>query len=303
MIQQQPQQQPVDYRKAQAATLELQALLAGNHSLDSLTADYYKAKDEVDQLKTAAAAAARTKAARDARRDSLETPKRNGKQSDDKKSPMLSGKVVSSDTFSFGPPKEQQQQHHHEFSSESQWDFWIENLSHISSYQIVLRPKTNSQGTHVQQQSIASIADRLEISVTRVGQEKSMVLVRTRSIPNKNNEDKAQPIFCAKLLGKIQSQPSSFQIGQDSLHIQLKYDDDIMEQHLIQESTAILHKTNVAHLACKSCRQRVVRTDTEITRVVPMPSSNWDEIADYLICYSGVSTRTTIHRRSALIRT
>lgn len=287
ILQQQQQQlaSTVDRRQAQTAILELRALLAGNHSLDSLTADYYKASDEVDQLKTAAAAAtvaaARTHAARESRRDS-ETQS-NGESAD--KSPWLSGKAVSSDAFSFSTPKERRQKHqHHQSWPEyvSQWDFWIENLSHISSYQIVLRPKANQD---TQQQSIDSLVDSLEMSVTYVGQEKSMVLLRKRSSPN--NEE--PPIFCARLPGTIQSQPSSFQIGQDSLHIQLKYD-DLVEHHLIQESTAVLHETNAAFLACKHCRQRVVRDEAGITRVVRMPSSNWDEIADYLICFSGVST-------------
>ena len=50
-----------------------------------------------------------------------------------------------------------------------------------------------------------------------------------------------------------------------------------------------LDETRANHLYCKFCQLPILRESALIDRVVRMPSSNWDDIADYLICYSGVS--------------
>jgi MYND finger/HECT-like Ubiquitin-conjugating enzyme (E2)-binding len=243
--------------KAQRAMAELQTILAGNHSLDTLAADRHKALDALERLRVSESKSKRSK-----------TPR---KTSPPKPAPPKPPP----------PPKTTTIQR----KAASHWDFWMENLIHISCYQIVLRPNPT------QRQSMESFdewAQQLQISIAfDSSHDSSTVVVRhPQQIPPE--------LFSQRLPGKIHPQPKSFQIFDHSLNLQFQYDpppDPAASISLTSSNNTsqLKNATQANQLACKYCHWKLIQPTAQIDRLVPMPSAHWDDIADYLICYSGVS--------------
>ena len=187
------------------------------------------------------------------------------------------------------------------------WDFWIENLTHISCYHIVLQPTNHSNHQHSQywllKQPISELARQLEFRVT-VSADRQSSIVSLRHKSDDDNNNTYTILFNARLPGQVQSMPSAFQIQQSEsqksvehgLNLRLQYEAPI--HNILEQDASLLAagltKTDANRLGCRQCHLPLLAGDGKegaavIDRVVRMPSANWDDIADYLICYNGVS--------------
>lgn len=72
---------------------------------------------------------------------------------------------------------------------------------------------------------------------------------------------------------------------------------DTMDHLLGMEESSFSSVTtsteDLSHLCCRSCRNPMVASMSDgdapvIKSVLPLPTGNWDDIADYLMCYEGV---------------
>jgi len=298
---------------AQHAMLELQTLMAKNYSLDTLSAEYHLAKDEFDRKNEETAAKEEEEEKKVENEARLKNKERTGeKSSRDSESdqpsadeppnkPMASTKI--------GPKKKKklpcEDVSRIEVSKKLYWGFWIENLRHINSYQIMLFPQAQ------QWQSIGSfqtLVNQLEMSVT-VNEDKQSSIISLRRGGKQGNGGNYHPILYIQLPGKVNPTPSAFDIEHgpsvisdgnvnqgDSLALRLQYEPSLEQQQGLDDLGSMsllateLDETSANELRCKFCKLPILKEEATIDRVVRMPSSNWDDIADYLICYSGVST-------------
>ena len=141
------------------------------------------------------------------------------------------------------------------------WNATIEDMVHLLSYQITLKPMTMSLITH-------NLPDM--------------------SITFQPHHGSNQSTLCS--VGEIMSwilpmqvQEYTFSKQSDCISIRLKCTaavaaDDFMTS--VPPVTSRIHQ-----LQCKSCRAPLLSHSIE--RIVPLPSGYWDEISDYLICYPG----------------
>ncbi|KAI2497880.1 HECT-like Ubiquitin-conjugating enzyme (E2)-binding [Fragilaria crotonensis] len=145
------------------------------------------------------------------------------------------------------------------------WNATIEAMTHLSSFQIKLKPLAMDLITH----NVPDVAITFEPSHDD-GNHKSILFsvgdIMSWILP-------------------VQIQEYTYSRLSDCLSIRLKCrttaestEDDFM--------TAVPPVTSRIHqLHCKSCR--VALLARPIDRIVPLPSGYWDEISDYLICYPG----------------
>lgn len=256
---------------AQKAMVELQALLAENHDLGSLTADMNKAQDEVERLKKNQPGEGKSnKDTRDGKTGDKHAKAPTATKPKTKREPLSLDNQSQSKSESL------------DTSINSHWDFWIENLCNISSYQITLKPKL------FQQQNVGSItqfAEQLAISISPNEKTPPSSRVVVRHGPETQ-------IFCQTLQGKINPEPSSFQVYNEaggSLHLRLQYESSSLDQPMELQPYCAVDEDNANQLCCRYCHLRLIQPRAKLDRVVQMPSANWDDIGDYLICYSGVS--------------
>jgi len=304
--------------KAHSNMIDLQALLVnGNYSMDDLRSEYYKAKDQVERLRKSNDSGAEKKKvstkrggsnggsdmhAHDKNKNHLSVPQnaKLGSACIGKPEPSQESNVKSDNDISIA--RLTTKTNIIAAPASSLWDFWIENLTHVSCYEVVLRPKANHLDGIA---SITAVADSLDFQVI-VGedQQSSIVSLRQRSTRN------YQTLFRVRLPGTVQSVPSAFQVQEPhdhdqghkggSLNLRLQYVASFEQrQQCAGESllSSDLSELDANNLCCKQCqlpllfpnRDKTSITSAVIERVVPTPSSNWDDIADYLICFSGVS--------------
>jgi hypothetical protein len=157
------------------------------------------------------------------------------------------------------------------------FDFYIEHLAHLSSYQIDVRLKrsiSNSDTNNVENWSIKLTRDENDgISMVHLY----------------NNQ--VEQTLVLRLEGLVQRRVDSISEQRGTLSIRLSFEGDC-EPVL---STRVSSKTIVNNLACSGCGTRLI-ADTEnnnnndtprIKRVLTLPSGIWDEMTDYLICFEG----------------
>lgn len=277
--------------------MELQSLMAKNYSLDTLSSDYHKAKDEMERARVEATASVdrnQPENERKAKIQSTAIPSK-AKAPKDSFSPTARKRSISSQKTCTDSSRLS--------SAElSYWEFCVECLGNISSYHIILRPKPSQVQNNT---SLATFVEQLEMSVT-VSEDKqsSIVSLRQRG-RHTGGGNSHHPILYAKLPGKVDPRPSAFDIHDDypgdrktkggSLSLMLKYEASLEQQQGLDDlgSSSLLatglDTPSANHLHCKFCHLPILRENVTINRVVRIPSSNWDDIADYLICYSGVS--------------
>lgn len=301
----QPQECKVDVQTAQKAMLELQALLKEDHSLESLQAEYYKAQDEIEHLqknqeqKIKSAVSGKSKQP-DLTKDEVSTAYRNAVEN------RQHGKEKSTDKIKNHSEIETNSAANaltsnprcnillQNVNSSDLWDYWIEILSNICCYQIMLRPNA----AHLKDMfGVSEVADELELSVTILDERQHTTSVVSLRRRGSRQEAKPNVIFCAMLPGKVSSTPRSFQVentnidGSGSLNLRLEYQSSLEQKsgELESSTSYSLSISSAKKLQCRFCQMNLLSSNTPIDRVVPMPSANWDDIADYLICYSGVS--------------
>lgn len=277
----------------QQAMMELQSLMTKNHTLDTLSAEYHKAKDEMERISSEPCVKPEVHERKIPAPNNTSSPIKASK-APYKAPPIIPAKKVSK--------QECGDLSRIAISKDSYWEFWVENLININSYQIMLRPKPS------QLQSISSLSafvNQLEMSVT-VREDRQSSVVSLRRSGKQPDGSTHHPILYILLPGKVNPAPSAFEIrkegtgddkeSSENLSLRLQYEASIDQQHGyddLGDSSLLsteLDETSANHLHCKFCRSAILQEAAKIDRVVRMPSSNWDDIADYLICYSGQAT-------------
>jgi hypothetical protein len=151
--------------------------------------------------------------------------------------------------------------------------FVVEDMRHILRYQITLKVKPESK--------IGIASDGLDVSMKQTSPNHTLVTLKSRSSPF---------VFRTELPRRLESRPSPLQMEEDgTIHLRLEYQGDPCDpdvDFLEKPPTA----DEVNRLQCRFCDQPLLASKA-IERVLPLPSGYWEEIADYLICYNGVSTQ------------
>jgi hypothetical protein len=151
--------------------------------------------------------------------------------------------------------------------------FVVEDMRHILRYQITLKEKPESK--------LGIASDGLDVSMKQASSNHTLVTLKSRSSPF---------VFRMELPRRLESRPSSLQMEEDgTIHLRLEYQGDPCDPDVeFLEKTPAADEVN--RLQCRFCDQPLLASKA-IKRVLPLPSGYWEEIADYLICYSGVSTQ------------
>jgi hypothetical protein len=145
--------------------------------------------------------------------------------------------------------------------------------------------------------SVSEVADELELSVTILDERQHTTSVVSLRRRGSRQGRMPKVIFCVMLPGKVSSTPRAFQVentnndGSGSLNLRLEYQSSLEQKsgELESSTSNLLPISNANKLQCRFCQMNLLSSNAPIDRVVPMPSANWDDIADFLICYSGVS--------------
>jgi hypothetical protein len=151
--------------------------------------------------------------------------------------------------------------------------FVVEDMRHILRYQITLKETPESK--------IGIASDGLDVSMKQTSSNHTLVTLKSRSSPF---------VVSMELPRRLESQPSSLQIEEDgTIHLRLEYPGDPCDPNLgFLETPPTADEVNCLH--CRFCDQPLLASKA-IERVLPLSSGYWEEIADYLICYSVVSTQ------------
>lgn len=140
-----------------------------------------------------------------------------------------------------------------------------EEMRYISRYQVTLRkisPKPDLDLTNI------------EMSFSKVKDSSSLVELRIRGVGT------IFSVIFPRCLedGRIQLEDT------ETLLLSLTYREDPGDLGLRNTLTAV-DKINM--IQCSSCKQPILQ-GKPIHKTAELPLGHWDEIADYLICYSGV---------------
>lgn len=179
------------------------------------------------------------------------------------------------------------------------WKCLVEDLTNISCYSIILSPlseeaiKCNMPEVKTLRLSLVPSSSSFSSSYTQV----TLLLVNISSQYHGTNDDNDTTILLSiDLAGKI-TDSNSVQLTShiDCIHLRLMYEKQQLEHPEYQQALTKTTPANLLNelLKCKCCHSKLLveATDdtTRIEKVLPLPSGYWDEIADYLMCYEGVS--------------
>ena len=189
----------------------------------------------------------------------------------------------------------------------------VERLPHVSCYSVTmtLRDKTTKYD---------SLSDRLRLSIGPDAKDAhSRVLLildpdASNTIMNgKNEEILLSMSLPGQILPKAPGMRLSVDDNDDSISMRLPYSSDLaghnQEQKELNTKASVDERwanlddreevvaanfsasdaKDLANLSCRSCSHRLFAADTKIDGVFPLPVGCWDEVADYLTCYEGVS--------------
>ena len=247
-----------------AAFTELHSLAQGL-SIDQLQEEYHKARDEVE----------RQSKFQKARAVTLLSPKLTAKTSKQDNPGIVAGSPICEQ---FVETAEATHRGSRKVGSEKfGYDVVVEDMYRISRYQVSLTPCQHSR------RPLSS--DSINLSVD--ANSKSTTIVSIFS-----NQDFSVRITFE--LPKVILQPSTLSSSTDAdgtILFRLAYEDEDKNwDDKILDTTESRHLTPevINSMQCKFCGLSLLPHGT-IEQVIQLPSGYWDEISDYLICYSGVS--------------
>ena len=254
-------------KKVAAALKELKSLAVGV-SLDKAQEHYYKARDEVErQIDEPETKSEDTKATVEIEAVS---------QKVDEAEAVVQVRLTQNESV---VPIKKPQQALLDLTSKGEEQnadcvsFVVEDMRHILRYQITLKEKPESK--------LGIASDGLDVSMKQTSSNRTLVTLKSRSSPF---------VFRMELPRRLESQPSSLQMEEDgTIHLRMEYQGDPCDPDVeFWEKPPTADQVN--RLQCRFCDQPLLASKA-IERVLPLPSGYWEEIADYLICYNGVSTQ------------
>ena len=196
----------------------------------------------------------------------------------------------------------------------------IERLPHVSCFSITLthRDKTTR---------CDSLSDRLRLSVGPDTKSKcSRVLLSLASDISSIDVDgnTEETLLSASLPGEILPNAPGMRLSVDendcSISMRLPYSSDFAVlneeqkelntkastderwanlddgEDVVALTFSVSDAKDLVNLSCRSCGHRLLAEDANIDGVFPLPVACWDEVADYLTCYEGVSACGTHSR-------
>jgi len=153
-----------------------------------------------------------------------------------------------------------------------QWFTMVaEEMIHISRYQVTLRK--------VSEKCFDMDLECVEMCITKVNDSSSLVTVRAEN---------GISVFSALFPRLLQN--GRMQLVEDTatLQLSLPYQDDPTAHDLVLPRT-LTPIEQINSIRCGSCQWPLLPAEKAIERTAELPVGHWDEIADYLICYNGVS--------------
>ena len=247
-----------------AALKELHSFAQGL-SIDQLQEEYHKARDEVE----------RQGKFQKAKAVALPSPKLTAKTSKQDNPGIVEGNPICEQIVE---PTDATHHGSSKIGSEKfGYDVVVEDMYRISRYQVSLTP------CQYPRRPLSS--DSIELSID--SNCKSTTLVSIFS----NHDFSVRITF---ELPKVVLQPSTLSSSTDAdgtILFRLAYEDedDSWDGKILETAESrLLTPTVINSMQCKFCGLSLLPHKT-IEEAVQLPSGYWDEISDYLICYSGVS--------------
>jgi hypothetical protein len=153
--------------------------------------------------------------------------------------------------------------------------FVVEDMRHISKYQLTLQSASSS---------ISDPAD-IEVDILPSTSQPNWTSIQLSSTLGSSKK----LLFQIELPRKIVHQAMEpLQVNEEgNLQLRLEYQGDPSYQ-FSDIPTSQLDPTSINSIQCRFCELPLL-INNPIERVLPLPVGHWEEIADYLICYSGVS--------------
>lgn len=154
----------------------------------------------------------------------------------------------------------------------SYFDFVVEHMIHISRFQLLLRLK--------EQCSLVNL-DQLQLSTKKIDKSSSLVEIYGEDIG----------LVFSALFPRLLASAVLQSMDEVSMQLALPFEEDLTKGEL-GGTKPLIPIEIVNEIQCNSCHHSLIPSKS-IQRTVELPLGHWDEIADYLICYNGVSHRTT----------
>jgi hypothetical protein len=154
-----------------------------------------------------------------------------------------------------------------------QFDVIAEQMIHISRFQLLLRIKERHLPFHL---------DQLQISTKEIKKCCSLVEIYSEGMG----------IVFSAVFPRSLTNVVLQSLDEISLQLSLPYEEDLTTGEL-GTAKPLTPIEMINEIQCNSCQQRLLPCKS-IQRTCELPVGHWDEIADYLICYNGVSNRMMI---------
>jgi hypothetical protein len=151
------------------------------------------------------------------------------------------------------------------------WIYVVEEMPNISSYQVTLWPRKPAERV--------PHSDEVALSVQVDSHGNTNVSLRLH----------VKLSFLAQFPGRVAATPEPTDLVQgqsDCLSVRLQCQDRIGEDCHDNLATSL---ATLCSISCRYCEQSLLTKTCNIKKVLQLPSGNWDEVTDYLICYNGVS--------------
>jgi hypothetical protein len=175
----------------------------------------------------------------------------------------------------------------------NRWKLLVEDLTNINCYSIFLSP-FSQQTTDIPKENT------LCLSIIPSSSSSSCTQVTLRHVDDNDDLHSSDTAVDPTLLllsinlpgAAMDSNGIRLATHVDCITLRLMYDKE-HQRHLEYQHT--LPKTTSFHLlkdtlACKSCQSKLLIDSVhKVEKILPLPSGYWDEVADYLMCYEGVS--------------
>lgn len=147
----------------------------------------------------------------------------------------------------------------------------IEEMKHISRFHIFLAIPDDVQG------------GKFSLDTKKVSKSSSIIEVHSQK------DEQVSTIFQVEI-PRLLGDGDLFYDGKKFIQMRIPYLDDLTTGELVQP-TPLDDLRTINAVQCGSCGQALLKNTGIIKRTTSLPVGHWDDIADYLICYSGVSDR------------
>jgi hypothetical protein len=170
--------------------------------------------------------------------------------------------------------------------SQLNFDVVVEDMKYISRFQMTLKRRNNS------------LIPTVDLSKAQVNFKMSSPPSTRTSIEISIDGDHV--IYSATFPRLVDEYSARCQlVNDDILQISVTYKDDPTLRELGTREV-LISTEEVNQIQCSSCQTSLL-SEKPIVRTSELPAGHWDDIADYLICYSGVRRDLTIKAVVCLI--